>query len=248
VSIYFGADLAIDQRFIRWSEGHLTQRPGTAQALAELYTLPGETAATQDIVLTLRELGGYLSGMTLQADGDGRLADHVLWIVATNPTPNASQLAQHDRLRGTAAGYLPAATLRPLALNLAAAVSWGAWTPPRPRSTFPTRREASPGDGRSTPARSVAPSVPAPTPPSGSWTWSGPPAPAGPGMPSPASRPGAAPAPTTVAATGTSTAAGPATTGTTRAVGSRPGASTPTSATSSLAARSIACPSPRRPP
>jgi hypothetical protein len=137
LSVYFGADLAIDQRFIRWSEGHLTERPGTAQALAELYTLPGETAATQDIVLTLRELGGYLSGMTLQADGDGRLADHVLWIVATNPTPNASQLAQHDRLRGTAAGYLPAATLRPLALNLAAAVSWGAWTPPRPPVDLP---------------------------------------------------------------------------------------------------------------
>jgi hypothetical protein len=83
VSIYFGADLAIDQRFIRWSDGHLTQRPETAQAMAELYTRPGETAATQDIVLTVRELGGYLSGVTLQADGDGRLADHALWIVAT---------------------------------------------------------------------------------------------------------------------------------------------------------------------
>jgi hypothetical protein len=94
VSIYFGADLAIDQRFIRWSDGHLTQRPQTAQAMAELYTRPGEIAATQDIVLTVRELGGYLSGVTLQADGDGRLADHALWIVATNPTPNASQLAQ----------------------------------------------------------------------------------------------------------------------------------------------------------
>jgi hypothetical protein len=57
--------------------------------------------------------------------------------VATNPTPDASQLAQHDRLRGTAAGYLPAATLRPLALNLAAAVSWGAWTPPRPPVDLP---------------------------------------------------------------------------------------------------------------
>lgn len=137
VSIYFGADLAIDQRFIRWSDGHLTQRPETAQAMAELYTRPGETAATQDIVLTVRELGGYLSGVTLQAEGDGRLADHALWIVATNPTPDASQLAQYDRLRGTAAGYLPAATLRPLALNLAAAVSWGAWTPPRPPVDLP---------------------------------------------------------------------------------------------------------------
>jgi hypothetical protein len=144
VSVYFGADLAIDQRFIRWSEGHLTQRPQTAQAMAELYTRPGETAATQDIVLALRELGGYLSGVTLQADGDGRLADHVLWIVATNPTPNASQLAQHDRLRGTAAGYLPAATLRPLALNLAAAVSWGAWTPPRPPVDLPDQSGSRP--------------------------------------------------------------------------------------------------------
>jgi hypothetical protein len=53
-SIYFGADLAIDQRFIRWSDGHLTQRPETAQAMAELYTRPGKTAATQDIVLTVR--------------------------------------------------------------------------------------------------------------------------------------------------------------------------------------------------
>ena len=144
VSIYFGADLAIDQRFIRWSDGHLTQRPETAQAMAELYTRPGETAATQDIVLTMRELGGYLSGVTLQAEGDRRLADHPLWIVATNPTPDASQLAQHDRLRGTAAGYLPAATLRPLALNLAAAVSWGAWTPPRPPVDLPDERGSRP--------------------------------------------------------------------------------------------------------
>ena len=85
----------------------------------------------------MRELGGYLSGVTLQADGDGRLANHALWTVATNPTPDASQLAQHDRLRGTAAGCLPAATLRPLASNLAAAVSWGAWTPPRPPVDLP---------------------------------------------------------------------------------------------------------------
>ena len=41
VSIYFVADLAIDQRFLRWSDGHLTQRPQTAQAMAELYTRPG---------------------------------------------------------------------------------------------------------------------------------------------------------------------------------------------------------------
>jgi len=132
VSVYFGADLEIDQRFIRWSEGHLTERPGTAQTMAALYNRPGEAAATQDIVLALREFGGYLSGVTLLADDDGRLADHTSWIVATNPPEDASELARHDRLRGTADGYLPAATLRPLALNLAAAVCWAAWTPPKP--------------------------------------------------------------------------------------------------------------------
>jgi hypothetical protein len=79
--------------------------------LAAAYaTTPATPRHTQDIVLTVRELGGYLSGVTLQADGDRRLADHALGIVATNPTPDASELAQHDRLRGTAAGYLPAAT------------------------------------------------------------------------------------------------------------------------------------------
>lgn len=144
VSIYFGADLAIDQRFIHWSEGHITQRPATAETMAALYTRPGETAATQDIVLAVRELGGYLSGVTLLANDEGRLGDQVLWIVATNPTPDASQLAQHDRLRGTAAGYLPAATLRPLALNLAAAVSWGAWTPPRPPIDLPSEPGSKP--------------------------------------------------------------------------------------------------------
>jgi hypothetical protein len=132
VSVYFGADLAIDQRFLRWSDGHLTVRPGTAQTMSALYSQPGETAATQDIVLTLRDRGGYLSGVTLFADERGGLAEQVLWVVATNPPANASGLAQHDRVRGTVSGYLPAATLRPLALNLAAAVCWGAWTPPRP--------------------------------------------------------------------------------------------------------------------
>ena len=47
-------------------------------------------------------------------------------------------------MRGTAAGYLPAATLRPLALNLAAAVSWGAWTPPRPPVDLPDERGSRP--------------------------------------------------------------------------------------------------------
>src|SRR4029453_10682535 len=97
VSIYFGADLAIDQRFIRWSDGHLTQRPETAHAMAELHPRPGETAAPQDIVLTVRELGGYLSGVTLQADDDGRLTDHALGIVATNPTQDPTHLAQPTR-------------------------------------------------------------------------------------------------------------------------------------------------------
>jgi hypothetical protein len=95
-------------------------------------------------------------GHDLQADGDRRLADHALWIVATNPTPDASQLAQHDRLRGTAAGYLPAATLRPLALNLAAAVSWGAGPHPARRSTPRPEREptvAQGGQHRSVPPR-----------------------------------------------------------------------------------------------
>ena len=183
-----------------------------------------------------------------QADGDRRLADHVLGIVATNPTQDASQLAQHDRLRGTAAGYLPAATLRPLALNLAAAVSWGAWTPPRPPVDLPDQSGSRPwrkavntgAFRRAERAGAYARS--------GSWTSTAPLPAAGPTMPKLASRPEAARAPPTAAGTGTSTDAALATTGTTRAAGSHPGGSMLTSVRWYLAARSITFPYRKGPP
>lgn len=152
VSIYFGADLEIPPPFLRWSEHLDTSRATTARLLDQLtdpvFTDPYQPTlaaqhgrphrARRDLTQAMRDLGGHLSGVTLLANEDGTLADQVVWTVATNLDPAmAGTPMEYDRMRGIIDGYLPAATLAPLARNLAAAVCWGAWTPPATPPALP---------------------------------------------------------------------------------------------------------------
>jgi hypothetical protein len=153
VTVYFGADLEIPPAFQRWSEHLDTSRAQTSRLLEQITDpaypdpyLPGFGAqppgtphqARRDLTQAMRDLGGYLSGVTLLAEEDGSLADQVLWTVATNLDPALADTdLRYDRMRGIIDGYLPASTLAPLAWNLAAAVCWGAWSPPPPPPQLP---------------------------------------------------------------------------------------------------------------
>jgi hypothetical protein len=134
VAVYFGADLEFDPAMLAWPSG--LDDPDRASAYRALSIAaglgdPGETVG--DLTRAVRDLGGWLTGVVLFAGPGGLgLDDLVLWIVATPPPPEAVGTAALDRLRGIIHGARSASTLAPLVANLAAAVTWGAWTGPRP--------------------------------------------------------------------------------------------------------------------
>ena len=113
VFVLFGADLELDPSRYRWPADYPWQQ------------LPRHTITYQ-----MLQRGGYVSGMVLLADQDGRLRDDLLWIVAANPDPTLPPPADLDRIRGVVRGWRSTADLAPLVTNIAAAVAWGAWQPP----------------------------------------------------------------------------------------------------------------------
>ncbi len=137
VSVYFGADLAFDPRFLAWSDSmNLPERLDAAMFSEWLAQNPDQ--AEGDLERQIRDRGGYLTGVTMLA-GPGQigLADCVLWHVATEAIPTQADPAGLDRGRGFLLGRLSCATLASLAANLAAAVAWGGWKPPDPLPLLP---------------------------------------------------------------------------------------------------------------
>jgi hypothetical protein len=133
VSVYFGADLALDPRLLAWSEGLDTpQRARQSQVAAMLSFVPS-LVSRQDLENEVRRHGGYLTGVTLLAGPGGRgVDDQVFWHVTTDPVPSPLEPQGLDRGRGMLWGRRSLATLGQLADNLAAAVAWGDWKPPDP--------------------------------------------------------------------------------------------------------------------
>src|SRR6266516_3652185 len=121
VLVVFGADLELDPGTYTWPDS--LRRATTATAF--------------DLVYGMLTRGGYLTGMVLLADEDGRLRDDVIWIVAANPDPALPPPACLDRVRGMLRGWRTAATLAPIAHTVAAAVAWGGWRPPAPAPDLP---------------------------------------------------------------------------------------------------------------
>jgi hypothetical protein len=137
VSVYFGADLAFDQRFLAWSDSmDLPERFEAALYCEWLAQNPDQ--AEGDLERQIRDRGGYLTGVTMLA-GPGQigLADCVLWHAAAEAMPTPADPAGFDRGRGFLVGRLSCSTLAPLVANLAAAVAWGGWKRPDPLPPLP---------------------------------------------------------------------------------------------------------------
>ena len=124
VLVVFGADLELDPSTHTW----LRSQPGP----------PIETPF--DLRHGMATRGGYLTGMVLLAQDDGRLRDDLIWIIAANPDPALPPPASLDRVRGMLRGFRSAATLAPLVHTIAAAVAWGGWRPPAPIPDLPDDR------------------------------------------------------------------------------------------------------------
>jgi len=136
VTVYFGADLAFDERFLRWSSTlGRPERREPVELAARVTGQPIPTPATSDLTTAIRDLGGYLTGVTLFAGEHGGIAEDVAFVVAANPDPDQTGAAALDRVRGVIPGRLSRSTLQPLVANLAAAVSWGSWTQPTANTT-----------------------------------------------------------------------------------------------------------------
>jgi hypothetical protein len=121
VLVVFGTDLELDPAAHSWPERPRRATSGTAF----------------DLVHGIITRGGYLTGMVLLADQDGRLRDDLLWIAAANPDPTLPPPACLDRVRGMLRGWRHAATLAPIVHTVAAAVAWGGWRPPAPAPDLP---------------------------------------------------------------------------------------------------------------
>lgn len=131
VTVYFGADLAFDPAFLRWSEGlDEPARQFPAQVAQAAYGGEAPSVAMADLTNGIRTLGGYLTGITMFANDQGRLTDEALFVVATNPDPTFTDARAKDRARGAIHGRLSRSTLAPLATHLALAVQWGSWQQP----------------------------------------------------------------------------------------------------------------------
>jgi hypothetical protein len=138
VTVYFGADLAFDPAFLRWSEGlDEPARRFPAQVAQAAYGGAPPTVAMADLTNGVRTLGGYLSGVTMFADDQGGLADEAVFVVATNPDPTFTDARAKDRARGAIHGRLSRSTLAPLVTHLALAVQWGSWHQPPERLGLP---------------------------------------------------------------------------------------------------------------
>ncbi len=120
VLVLFGADLAFDQASFSWPAA-----------------FPFDQLPTFGTLEDMVRRGGYLTGMVLLADTDGRLRDDLIWILAANPNPHQPWPANLDRIRGVMRGWRSAATLAPLVHNVAAAIAWGTWQPPPPAPDLP---------------------------------------------------------------------------------------------------------------
>lgn len=91
-----------------------------------------------DIVRAAKARGPLLTGVVLHAGPDGvGLADDVVWLVAADTDPDAEPPWHLDRQRGLVLGSLATSTLRPIAVNLAAAVSWAEWREPEDPPDLP---------------------------------------------------------------------------------------------------------------
>ncbi len=121
ILVLFGADLELDPANYPW--------PGR---------FPFHELSSFGIVNDLIRRGGYLTGMVLLADEDGRLRDDAVWIVAANPNPELPWPASLDRIRGPVRGWRAAADLGPLVDNVAAALAWAPWRQPPPPPSIPT--------------------------------------------------------------------------------------------------------------
>jgi hypothetical protein len=131
VTVYFGADLEFDPAFLRWSEGlDEPARQFPAQVAQAAYGGEAPSVAMADLTNGIRTLGGYLTGITMFANVQGRLADEALFVVATNPDPTFTDARAKDRARGAIHGRLSRSTLAPLVTHLALAVQWGSWQQP----------------------------------------------------------------------------------------------------------------------
>lgn len=173
VLVMFGTDMQITEDTYPWPEQFAMRlagrgaRPddGARGLLADLAAggAAGGPGRWRLLYALASGGGGYVTGVVLHADPDGRLGDDVLWIVAADPwrDPSARRLVSseplhkrgvlsaaqlgddgtHVRIRGLVPGWLSHAQLAPLVRAAAAAVAWGAWIPPhdRPRLPDPAR-------------------------------------------------------------------------------------------------------------
>lgn len=127
VVIYFGGDLTIPAEITGPDDIYteLIQRidaatPDDTGHIGGDCSMPSRLPGP--LVSIYRNQPVQMCGVALRADADGRLDDVVMWLVSCPEHQGPNRYALYGRLSRS--------LLRYVAVNLAAAIAWGQWTPP----------------------------------------------------------------------------------------------------------------------
>lgn len=133
-SIWFGKELDLPHYDTDNSEELNRVFQESRERLQNSFSLKAKLYGGMENIISLEERctnhHGRLAGLVLFSNPDGSLSDQVLWIVSADPIAEALPPFDKDRVRGTIPGELSRSLLAPLALVVAATVSWGSWTSP----------------------------------------------------------------------------------------------------------------------
>lgn len=133
VAVYFGADFVVPDELIRFgpvAADAERRQEFFAQVAA---TLGGDPDSQRSLLSAAAESTTTVSGVVLFAgEGGVGLADDVVWMVTVPHVADwDGTVAQNDRMRGLVWGWRSAATLAPVAENLAAATAMLPWNTPQ---------------------------------------------------------------------------------------------------------------------
>jgi hypothetical protein len=135
VAVYFGGDIAIPMNLIeadqalRLTDMHYSSAIGShPEWVSADEALPHRVSGPT--VAIWRNQLVQICGLVFHADPDGRLDDHIMWLTVTPEQTRAPRRAIY--------GHIQRSTLRYVAINLAAAVAWGQWTPPSEPLALPS--------------------------------------------------------------------------------------------------------------
>ena len=133
--VCFGADLELPPTLLATGTSHARESRARRDHLERIGAAgPSFGDRGPDLESQMADRGGFLTGLVLLADADGRLRNEAGFVVAAAEDPQLPEPLCHDRIRGVVFGCPTEARAGFVVHNVAAALAWAVWD--RPEATF----------------------------------------------------------------------------------------------------------------